>query len=158
MPRARENASARGSRYAGVVSGTTFVTTPSGVTIYKGQVDFTTWTVDGLVNTGGTGYTLPYLSGTGLLMATGVIANPITTGVTKVEASFFGMTAVNFCWATVGVTNLQSQVATAQVHVTTAKESIFTSAGVSRVYFRAYTGTGEALKRPASIQYFAIGV
>lgn len=158
MPRSRSRSTDRGNRFNGYISGVTFQTNPSGVTIYKGTVEFTTFTQDNLTNSGGAGYILPYLTASGLLMKTGAIANPEATGVTKVEASYFGMTAVKFCSANVGVTNLQSQAASAQVVVTTSKGSIFPAAGVSRVYFRAYQGTGIALKRPASVQYFAIGV
>jgi len=178
MPRARGNSSDRGNRFNTYVSGVTFQTNPSGVTIYKESIDATyvsassvtgtvvsstnlnATTIKGtnLKNAGGTGYVLPYLGAAGLLMDVGAVDNPPTTGVTKVDAAYFGFASIYFCSVSVGVTNLQTGAVTAQAMVTTAKP--IPATGVSRVYFRAYAGNvaGSVLKRPASIQYFAVGV
>lgn len=162
--RARGNSSDRGSRFNTYISGVTFQTSPSGSTIVKSGVtatvvsatnlNATTITGTNLVNAAETGYVLPYSTATGKGMVTGVIAIP-TAGVTKVEASYFGFTAVNFCIAQVGTTNV-SNTTQAAIVVTTSKGSLFPTAGVSRVYFRAYQA-GVAMTKVASAQYFAIG-
>jgi len=157
MPRLRENASARGSRFSGVISGTTFVTAPSGTTIYNTTVEAGTVGTDNLVNTGGTGYTLPYLTGTGLLMATGKVQVPAATGVTKVDAAYFGLTAVLFCVAQASALLATAGSTLAWTRVTTSKGTLFPTAGVSRVYFRNYMLAGAALKKNVSVQYFAVG-
>lgn len=108
-----------------------------------------------MTNSGGAGYTLPFLGATGLLCDVGQIG--ITTGVTKVEASYFGFAAIHFCLASVGVTNLMNKSGTSgQIFVTTAKA--IPAAGVSRVYFRWKDGGGALIAKPASVQYFAVGV
>ena len=168
MPRARGHSAERGSLFNSYVSGVTFQTNPSGTTIVKSGVTATVvsttninaTTIKGtnLKNAGGTGYVLPYLGAAGLLMAVGAVDNPPDTGVTKVDAAYFGFASIYFCAVSVGVTNLQTGAVTAQAMVTTSKP--IPATGVSRVYFRAYAGSvaGNVLKRPASVQYFAIGV
>jgi hypothetical protein len=140
------------------------VTMLSGVTISKAgvtasvvsgvSINTTKLTATKLTNANESGYTLPYLTASGKGFATGQVANP-ASGVTKVEAGYFGFTAVHFVAAWVGTTNA-SNVTEAVVIVTTSKGSLFPSAGVSRVYFRSYLG-GDPMAKAASIQYFAIG-
>jgi len=109
-----------------------------------------------MTNSGGAGYTLPFLGATGLLMDAGQIANG-AAGVTKVDAAYFGFAAIYFCLASVGVTNVMNKSGTSShVHVTTSKA--IPATGVSRVYFRVKDAAGAAVAKPCSVQYFAIGV
>ena len=151
MPRARGNSSDRGNRFNTFVSGVTFQTNPSGVTLSKGSGI----QGDVMTNSGGAGYTLPFLGASGLLCDIGEVG--ITAGVTKIEAAYFGFSAIYFCLATAGSTNvINKSAATGAVVVTTANG--FKSAGVSRVYFRYFGDAGTKLLKPVSAQYFAIGV
>ena len=168
MPRAHRGSTERKSRNWGWQSGVTFETIPSGTSVVNSgvttpvvsatNINTTKLTAETLTNSGGAGYVLPFVGATGLLMDVGAVDNPPSTGVTKIEAAYFGFTSIYFCAASVGVTNLQTGAATAQVIVTTSKP--IPATGVSRVYFRAFAGNvaGSVLKRPASVQYFAIGV
>lgn len=152
MARSRGNSNDRGNRVNTYISGVTFQTNPSGVTLSKnGGIQGNVMT-----NSGGAGYSLPFTSASGLLCAAGQVANG-AAGVTKVDASYFGFSAVRFCLAIPGVTNLMNKSGTSgHVLVTTAKP--IPAAGVSRVYFRFLNAAGQAIAKPASIQYFAVGV
>jgi hypothetical protein len=145
MPRARQNVYARPSRIYGAVSGVTFETNPSGVSISKNQI-----AMDG-------GQVLPDTQrAAGTLIATGAVNNSTSSGVTKIEASYFGFSAILFCMAGLGVTNSQTGAVSCQVTVTTAKP--IPATGVSRVYFRTLNALGALTKKPVSVQYFAVGV
>ena len=166
MPRARGHSAERGSLFNTYVSGVTFQSNPSGTTIVKSgvtatvvsttNINATKITGQTLVNAGGSGFVLPYVGATGLLMDAGQIANG-AAGVTKVDAAYFGFAAIYFCLASVGVTNVMNKSGTSShVHVTTSKA--IPATGVSRVYFRVKDAAGAAVAKPCSVQYFAIGV
>jgi hypothetical protein len=151
MSRSRGNNSDRGNRFNTYVSGVTFQTNPSGVTLSKGSG------IQGnvMTNSGGAGYTLPFTSASGLLCAAGQVG--MTTGVTKIEAAYFGFAAIHFCIANAGVTNLMNKTGTTgHLYVTTSKA--IPATGVSRVYFRWLNGGGAVIPKPVSVQYFVVGV
>jgi len=164
MARARRTRTESRDRYWGTRSGVTFETIASGTTIsYSGvtatvlsgtYINATQLKGTQLVNATGSGYVMPFMT-TGLLAKVGSVG--ITTGVTKVEASYFGLSAVYFCLAALGVTNLTNTSGTSCfIQVTTAKP--IPAAGVSRVYFRLRDAGGAAVVKPVSAQYFAVGV
>lgn len=165
MPRSRANVYDRISHFWGKISGVTLESNPSGTTIVKSGVTATVVSATNInatkvkatqsANAGGTGYNLPYYNAGGLLLAAGKVG--MTTGTTKVDASYFGMAAVYFCVATAGVTNLMNKTGTTgHMYVTTANP--IPAAGVSRVYFRWLNGLGSVIAKPVSVQYFAVGI
>ncbi len=151
MPRARGHNSQRGTRANTYISGVTFQTSPSGVTLSKGSGI----QGDVMTNSAGAGYTIPHLT-TGLLMKTGGFNNNTSSGTTKADAAYFGLSAIKFCIANIACTNVMNGGTTGLTVTVTASKPI-PAAGVSRVYFRVRDAAGSACKKPVSVQYFAVG-
>lgn len=153
----RDSSNARSSHYFENLSGVTLQTNPSGVTIYKSTILSSILKTDNLANAGGIGYSLPYLNEGALKLATGVVQSPAASGVTKIEASYFGLTAIKFCTAKAIALNGGTGSTLSWTRVTTSKGSLIPTAGVSRVFFRTFANSGAALKKDVSIAYFAVG-
>jgi hypothetical protein len=133
--RARHGNTARPTRFQGEVSGVTFATSPSGVTIYKNEVQ----TNDGYILHHDT-------SGEKLKM--GVLA----CSGTSLDRQTLGLSTINHVVATATVKRSGATAIT--VVVTAAKEAF---SGATEVCFFVYHGTGIAYPSACSIQYWAVG-
>jgi len=133
--RRRHSSSARPTRHQGIVSGVTFVTSPSGVTISKNQVQ----TNDGYILHHDT-------SGEKIKM--GVLA----CSGTSLDRQNLGLTTINHVVAT--ATTAKSGATAINVTVSAPKEKF---SGATEVCFFVWDYNGAAFGSACSLQYYAVG-
>jgi len=151
MPRPRRSNSSRYSRNSGIVSGVTFYTNPSGVTIYEDNVEAGTVKSNALDNLTTTGYVLPYGTAADLKMVTGILS----CAGTSLSRQNLGLTTINHVQAVAAFN--RAAVSACAIVVVKPKTSAWAS-GVTHVDFYAYaTPQGGAFGTAVSILYTAVG-
>jgi len=146
MTRARRDNNARGSRNYGKLSGVTITTNPSGVTIYKGKVDYTS------------GYSLPYATTSGLKMTTGILETTDGASGGTLARQALGLSAIYNVFASASSKGAIADVTGIAVvcHPEGTKSFGANCTQVTFVTFKL-NRSGVTYNSKVSIHYFAIG-
>ena len=171
MPRKRENTYGRSTRLAGIISGVTFVTQPSGVTFSKNSTEIVSGTISGTTFvTRPSGVTidknrLTSNSGPILPFASQTLGQKITTGVINiagasvaVKPADLGLTTLNHFSITLlagGATVASASSAIPVVRFPKAPPLGLSGATQLHIFF--FGGNGAAISSGISVSYMAIG-